>query len=229
MDERRTILLVEDNPDILWANHAIFQSEGYTVFTAENLAEARQHLLQEPLDAIVLDLILPDGNALDFVPEIRSITTAPILMLTALSDKDDRLRGLQAGGDDYITKPYDIDELTARVEAFLRREKLHVEKPPGKLVCGPISLDLVANQAYVNGSNMQLASKEFALLHLFIRNRETILSKETLYETIWKLPLVGDDKALKNAIYRLRKKLEAMQSGFDILMSRGEGYTFTDK
>ncbi|MCL2757560.1 MAG: response regulator transcription factor [Coriobacteriia bacterium] len=229
MSERKTILLVEDNPDILWANHAVFQSAGYAVFTAENLAEARQRLVQEPLDAIVLDLILPDGNALDFVPEIRAITTAPILMLTALTDIDDRLAGFQAGGDDYITKPYDIDELAARVEAFIRREKLHTEKPPEKLSCGPITLDLVANQAYINGENMQLAGKEFALLHLFARNRDSTMSKETIYETIWKLPLAGDDTALKNTVYRLRKKLEATQSGFDILMSRGEGYTFTDK
>ena len=229
MDKRKTILLIEDNPDILWANHAIFQSEGFTVFTAENLAEARCRLLQEPLDAIVLDLILPDGNALDFVPEIRSITTAPILMLTALTDKDDRLAGLQAGGDDYITKPYDIEELVARVQAFIRRERLHAEKPLEKLVCGPIILDVVANQAYVNGKNMQLAGKEFALLHLFARNRDTVMSKETLYEIIWKLPLAGDDTAIKNSVYRLRKKLETTQSGFDILVSRGEGYTFTDK
>jgi len=229
MGERKTILLVEDNPDILWANHAVFQSEGYTVFTSESLADARQHLLQEPLDAIVLDLILPDGNALDFIPEIRSITTAPILILTALSDKDDRLIGLKAGGDDYITKPYDIDELAARVEAFIRREKLYVERLPEKLVCGSITLDVVANQAYVNGKNMQLAGKEFALLHLFARNRDNTMSKETIYETIWKLPLAGDDTALKNSVYRLRKKLEKTQSGFDILVSRGEGYTFTDK
>ncbi|MDR0489650.1 MAG: response regulator transcription factor [Oscillospiraceae bacterium] len=227
MDEKKKVLLVEDNPDILWANHAVFKSAGYAVYTAESLSEARRRLSEDIPDAIVLDLILPDGSALDFVSEIRSITDAPILMLTALNDKDDRLAGFRAGGDDYITKPYDMDELVARVDAFLRREKLRAVKPLEKLTCGPITLDTVSNQAYVNGNNLQLAGKEFALLYLFVRNREKTVSKEFIYETIWNLPLAGDDTALKNTVYRLRKKLETSESGYEIFSSRGEGYTFT--
>ena len=220
---------MEDNPDILWANHAIFSAEGYEVSTAESIAEARLRITERPPDAIVLDLLLPDGNSLDYLAEFRLLCDAPILILSALSEKDERLAGLRNGGDDYITKAYDIDELVARVEAFLRREERQAQRSPERIRCGVITLDLVASQAFVRDTNLLLAGKEFALLHLFVRNKGKMLSRELLYEAIWKLPLAGDDTALKNTIYRLRRKLESSRSGFDIVMSRGEGYSFIEE
>jgi len=226
----KTILLVEDDPDIMWVNTSVFKSEGYIVVTAGTLAEAFAKLDASVPDAIVLDLKLPDGNALDVIPAIKQKTTAPILILTALIEKADRLAGLRAGGDDYIAKPYDIDELCERVAAFLRREEMHGKKPPADtFTCGSIALNIIANQAYVNGESMELGVKEFALLHFFVRNEGRTLTKETLYETVWNQRLSGDDRVLRTTVSRLRAKLEAAGSGYDIVSTRGEGYTFVEE
>jgi len=204
-----------------------FESESYDVLTAESIAETLTRLDENRPDLIILDLILPDGNSLDSMPEIRKKTSAPILILTALVEKDERLAGLKAGGDDYIKKPYDIDELCARAAAFLRREEMHVNKPPADtFTYGTITLDIVANQAYVSGESMELSGKEFALLQIFVKNEEKPLTKEYLYETIWKQEMFGDDKPVRDAVYRLRKKLETSDSGYDIVSNRREGYMF---
>jgi len=125
MENRIKILLVEDDPDIMRANAQIFRSEGYSMVTAGSLAEALSRLDTNSPDVIILDLKLPDGNALDILPEIKKKTNAPVLILTAMIEQEDRLAGLRAGGDDYITKPYDIDELCARVYAFTHCDEMH--------------------------------------------------------------------------------------------------------
>jgi len=229
MGNNKTILLVEDDPDILWTNEMAFESEGYDVVTAESIAETLKKLDESNPDLVILDLILPDGNSLDSMPEIRKRTSAPILILTALVEKDERLAGLKAGGDDYIKKPYDIDELCARAAAFLRREEMHGSKPPADtFTYGTITLDLVANQAYVGGESMDLSGKEFAMLQIFVKNEEKTLTKEYLYEAIWKQEMFGDDKPIRDTVYRLRKKLETSNSGYDILSTRREGYIFVE-
>ena len=229
MNDKKMILLVEDDPDILWTNEMAFESEGYNVITAESIAETFSRLDEYRPDLIILDLILPDGNSLDIMPEIRKKTSAPILILTALVEKDERLAGLKAGGDDYIKKPYDIDELCARAAAFLRREAMHGSKPPADtFTYGSITLDLLANQAYVNEESMELSGKEFAMLQIFVKNEDKTLTKEYLYEAIWKQEMFGDDKPVRDTVYRLRKKLETSNSGYDIVSTRREGYMFIE-
>ncbi|MCL2757302.1 MAG: response regulator transcription factor [Coriobacteriia bacterium] len=227
MSSRATILVVEDNERLLDANARTLSEAGYSVLTAPDLATARQHINQVPLDAIVLDIILPDGNGLDFIEEIRALSSAPVLLTTALGTKDDKLAGLRAGGDDYIAKPFDLDEMCARVEAFLRREAMHRESSPSReLILGTLKLDTVADRAYLNGKDMQLAPKEFLVLLLLVQNKGKTLRAEYLYETIWKLPIAGDDHSIKNAIYRLRQKLRAGNCDYSIETLRGEGYRF---
>lgn len=224
MDKPQLILLVEDNPKILTANTRILQAEGYHVATATTLAEARRLLVQQP-DLIILDLMMPDGNGLDFIAEIRNSCIAPVLLLTALAEKQDRLLGLRAGGDDYITKPYDIDELCARVSAFLRRDAIYrSQMAPFIIEHGSIRLDTVANQAFCREQNMLLAPKEFAMLHYFIQHEEQLVTNEQLYIAIWKQPLNNDVGAVKTCISRLRTKLNG--SGFHIVVQRGKGYYF---
>lgn len=222
MNEKKVILLVEDNPDILWANHAMFESLGFTVVTAKRLNEAKERLAETPPDVIVLDIMLPDGNSLDFMQEIRKLTSAPVLMLTALTEKDDRLAGLRAGGDDYITKPYDMDELTERVNAFLRRERIYRENPVKEIIIGPLRLDMISGRAYLNDEDLLLAPKEFLLLVLLARSEGKILASQYLYETVWNAPMLGDTQSVKKAISRLRAKLTG--SGFIINAQRSEGY-----
>ncbi|MCL2813495.1 MAG: response regulator transcription factor [Oscillospiraceae bacterium] len=227
MRDKKTILLVEDEPGIMWVNSSMFKELGYEVISAESLAETRARLADSSPDVIVLDLMLPDGNALDFMPELRKKTTAPVLMLTALIKKDERLAGLRAGGDDYITKPYDNEELCARVAAFLRRDDMMNKKPPSDIFRhDSITLNIVAKQAYMGGKSMELSGKEFSLLQIFVKNEDKTLTKEYLYEAVWEQKLCDDDRVIRSTICRLRKKLEKANCRYDIVSTRGEGYIF---
>ena len=224
----KTILLVEDNEDILEANRRVLQRAGYSVNVAQSIAAARESLHQRLPDAIVLDIMLPDGNGLDFIEEIRMATTAPVLLLTSLTQKDDRLIGLRAGGDDYITKPYDLDELVERIEAFLRREEMYALRPGANVISvGSLTLDNVANQAYICGKNMGLSMKEFAILLVLVQNKGRAVSKETLYEVVWKQPVITDTRTVWTHVSILKKKLsEDGGRAFNIYTERGVGYRF---
>lgn len=218
----KRLLLVEDNEKILYGNKQLFEWEGFETTTALTLAEARVALEERRPDAIVLDILLPDGSGLDFMCELRMGENAsiPILLLTGLTTKEDVVRGLKAGGDDYLTKPFDFPELLARVEALLRR----AARVPEIIEKGRFSFDMTAGVASLDGTDLQLSPKEFALLLVFIQNDERFISAEYLYEKAWKRPMAGDSKALKSALGRLREKISG--SGWCITWSRGEGYIF---
>ena len=227
MSAGKTILMIEDNPDILWLNQRAFVSAGYIVKTAESLEEARSCMNKCLPDVIVLDILLPDGNGLDIIPEIRAKTGAPILMLTSLVDRDDRLAGLRAGGDDYITKPYDIDELVERVAAFLRREEMHRATPAREIVRGPLKLDVVANRAMLYGEDIGLKPKEFAVLLVLVRNENRDVTAAELYETAWNMRAASDTRTLWPHISKLRRKLSVANDGlFSIESVYGTGYRF---
>ncbi|MCL2803893.1 MAG: response regulator transcription factor [Micrococcales bacterium] len=223
---KATVLVVEDNQRLLRAIGRTLVESGYSVLPAPDLATARSQVRRTPPNAIVLDILLPDGNGLDFIEEIRAASTAPVLLVTALGTKDQRLAGLRAGGDDYITKPFDLDELCARVGAFLRREAMHHNDPGREIVTGPLRLDPVADRAYLYGKDINLAPKEFSVLFMLVVNEGTPLTAQQLYEAVWKLPMAGDDHSIKNVVYRLRQKLGLANSGLSIETSRGEGYCF---
>ncbi len=222
MTKRPVVLVVEDNERILAADVRVLGDAGYDVLAAPSVAAARAHLEAASPDAVVLDILLPDGNGLDLIAEIREWTNAPVLIVTALGAKDERLNGLRAGGDDYITKPYDLDELCARVAAFLRREEMHRDHGNRALQHGPLALELMSGRAYLNGQDLLLTQKEFAVLLLLIQNEGQTLPKERIYAQVWKSPMAGDDRAVKTAVSRLRKKLDG--SGMSIVSMRGEGY-----
>lgn len=226
MNESGVILLVEDDKNILRTNRRILEREGFTVLCAETLAGARKQFAAARPDVLVLDIMLPDGSGLDFCEEIRGGLTAPVLFLTALDEEDSVIQGLTAGGSDYITKPYKVEELTARIKAQLllaRRNRAAQEK---SVVRGPLTLDLTAQRAYLRGRDMLLAQKEFALLLYLMKHENEGIERQALYETVWRQPMADDDSAVKNAVYRLRKKLEG--SGFTITARRGEGYQFEE-
>jgi DNA-binding response OmpR family regulator len=213
------ILLIEDDREIQENNKDLLESSGdYAVRTAMNLAEAREQISKEIPDIIVLDIMLPDGNGLDFIKEINDI---PVLYLTALGETNDIVKGLNAGGDDYLTKPYDDNVLLARIESLLRRVESRV---PKTLTKGHLSLDIIAWRAYIDNNNLQLTHKEFACLLMLAQNEGHILNAHTIYEQIWKQKLVDDKNTLKATISTLRKKIEP--SGYAITVSREQGYTF---
>ncbi len=219
MSEKR-ILLVEDNEQIMRGNERMLIRRRYEVVTALTLGEARKAVEAQMPDLIVLDIMLPDGSGLDFMGELRRYSKIPVLLLTGLTTNEDVVRGLTAGGDDYLAKPYDFGVLMARVEALLRRS----EQIPEKLTRDRLSLDVAAGVATLDGTDLLLTQKEFALLMIFTQNEERFISAEYLYEKVWKQPMLGDNQALKKTVFNLRKKIE--NSGWCIECSRGEGYCF---
>jgi DNA-binding response OmpR family regulator len=212
------ILLVEDNEQIMRGNERMLKRRGYEVTTALTLAEARETMETQFPHLIVLDIMLPDGSGLAFMRNLRQHSQVPILLLTGLTAPEDVVRGLSQGGDDYLTKPYDFEVLLARVEALLRR----AQQVPEVITKGSLSLDVAASAAMLDGANLLLTQKEFALLLLFFQNEGRSMDAEYLYEKVWKLPMLSDTNALKNAIRRLRTKIDG--SGWRIEWSRGEGY-----
>ena len=218
----KKILLVEDNEEIMYGNIRMFELEGYTALAAPTLSDARASISEHRPDVIVLDIMLPDGSGLKFMQELRESENSaiPVLLLTGLTTKEDILRGLKSGGDDYLTKPYDFDELLARVEALLRRSA----RVPEVMTKGRLSLDVTADVATLDGTDLLLTQKEFALLLVFIQNENRCIGAKYLYEKVWKASLSNDSNALKTTINRLRTKIEG--SGWSIDWSRGEGYCF---
>ena len=219
---RKAILLVEDNEKIVSGNKWMFERQGFDVAAALTLRDARASIGEHRPDVIVLDIMLPDGSGLDFLRELRESDHSgiPVLLLTGLSTKEDILRGLKSGGDDYLTKPYDFDELLARVEALLRR----AARVPEVIVKGRLSLDVTAGAASIDGKDILLTQKEFALLLIFAQNEGRHFGGEYLYDKVWKQPMAGDSQAIRKTVSNLRVKLEG--SGWNIGWSRGEGWCF---
>ncbi len=218
MNYKSCILLVEDNEQILYGNERMLRRRGYSVMTALTLYEARKNMAETTPDVIILDIMLPDGNGLDFICEIRQDSNIPVLLLTGLTTPEDIVRGLTNGGDDYLTKPYDFEVLLARIEALMRR----AVQVPEIVTKGNLCLKIAANQAFIGDEDLLLQKKEFALLLLFTQNEGKTISADYLYEKIWGQPIGQDYGALKNAIYKLRKKIS--QSGYTISNERNEGY-----
>ena len=214
------LLLVEDEPFVQANNKKILERRGYFVRQAYTLAEAREIVATELPRGMVLDIQLPDGSGLDFLRELRKTSNVPVLMLTAMGTPQDIVRGLEAGGDDYLPKPYELPVFLMRVKAMLRRASLI----PETLEIGTIKIDTGSNKAYINGADIYLQQKELSLLQQFQQRPEEMMSAEYLYEKVWGQKMHGDDKALKVAISKLRAKLA--HSGYTINASRGKGYSF---
>lgn len=215
--EKPIVLMVEDNAHIIQLNRMVLEREGYVVHSAENLEKARALVARLPhIDVAVLDIILPDGNGLAFAQELE----CPVLMLTSMRGRENIIEGLTGRADDYMTKPYRIEELSARIAVLLQKKPI----PVGVMVKGKLQLDIPSGRAYVSGEDLLLQTKEFAVL-LFLAHREgCVVSAETLYEAVWKLPMQGSNGALKSTVSRLRKKL--LGSGYGIMVERGSGYYF---
>ncbi|MCL1829540.1 MAG: response regulator transcription factor [Oscillospiraceae bacterium] len=220
MDNHGYLLLVEDEPVVQSNNKMILERHGYKLRLAYTVAEAQEISGKERPSAIILDVILPDGNGLDFLNELRKTSNVPVLVLTAMGTPKDIIKGLEAGGDDYLTKPYELSVFLKRVEALLRRASL----VPDILEIGPLELEPASARAFLNGEDMVLSQKEYTLLQQFVQRPEITVSAGYLYEKVWGREMAGDAGSLKTMIYRLRKKLEG--SGYTITAERGEGYIF---
>lgn len=215
-----TILLVEDNPHIMKINAEVLALHGYEVLRAETAAEARKQLSWHPVNLIVLDIMLPDGNGVELCRELKLRYHIPILFLTALGENQDVVEGLRAGGDDYLPKPYDLEVLVARVEARLRADA----DSRRYLSYGNLKLDTVSSVGYVNGRDILLTQKEFIVLLLLTQNAEHKVSQAELMREAWGAESEAENRALWTLISRLRKKLKSEESRLEISSLRGGGY-----
>lgn len=226
MRETGMILLVEDDKNIQRTNRRILEREGFTVRCAGTLNAAEEALSEQQPDALVLDIMLPDGNGLAFCEKIRPYTPVPVLFLTALDEKNEIIEGLVAGGNDYITKPYDIDEFVARVKAQLRLARMNrlASEQAKTMTRGPLLLDLVALRAFLEGEDMMLSAREFSVLLFLLKNEGRTLSAEEIYQGAWDQPMAGNSSALWKCISRLKNKLAACEGRVTLMNFRNKGY-----
>ena len=229
-----TILLVEDTKDLANIIRRNLESEGYHLLWADGGLQALELHSKKNPDLIILDWMLPDINGLQVLKEIRAHAPTPVLMLTARGDEIDRVLGLEMGADDYLTKPFSMRELIARVRALLRRIK-NIEKiidndrtPANKSIQKEnLILNPQTFQVKIDDENLDLTRTEFKLLHLFLRNPERVFSRSYLLETIWESKYHPGDRSVDNAILRLRKKLSRLGDRIEAVW--GVGYRWREE
>lgn len=215
-----TILLVEDNPHIMKINETSLMMEGYQILKAATAAQCLEVLDADDVDLIILDIMLPDGNGISLCTQIKKKYEVPILFLSALGENKDIIEALRSGGDDYLTKPYDIDVLIARVEARLRS----VHKRKRFFSVGELKFDTTARRCFYDNAPLSLTQKEFSLLLQLARSNGQYVNKEILYENVWGTPMAGDSAALYTAVSRLNAKLKKESAGIMISYTHGRGY-----
>ena len=201
-----TLLLIEDNMKILDSNKEFLEAEGYAVHATSSLAEGRAVLRDKAVDLIILDIMLPDGSGIDFCSEIREHTDVPVLYLTCLDEGDALIDALAAGGDEYVTKPYSLDALSARVMALLRRNRIG-KLSAGTFSLGPLFVDCGRRKMAMRNVDMALKPKEFDLLLVLVRGIERQFTAGELYKMVWAGEAI-DVRTVVVHISSLRKKLE---------------------
>jgi two-component system, OmpR family, response regulator RegX3 len=226
-----TILVVEDEESFVDALTVGLKREGFRVEVAVDGMEALQRFDLVQPDLVLLDVMLPKISGIDVCRQIRKRSQVPIIMVTAKGSEIDTVVGLEVGADDYVTKPYRIRELVARMRAVLRRapgdDSSVGRANAGAIVVGDVALDPEEHEVVVAGESMSLPLKEFELLHILIANAGRVLPRETLIDRVWGSDYVGDTKTLDVHIKRLRSKIEpdpAMPTR--IITIRGLGYKY---
>ena len=224
-----TILLVEDARELAQVIARELEAAGYRVLRANDGRAALDLLGRERFDLVVLDWMLPGISGLDVLRELRRSGSTPVLMLTARGEETDRVIGLELGADDYLTKPFGMRELVARVRALLRREELlrqtlAADRGPGAapVAYGPLRLDPERHLATLDGEPLDLTPNEFALLGLLLRHPGRAFSRSYLLDAVWGDDYVGGDRSVDNAVFRLRKKLGPLGEAIEAVW--GVGY-----
>ena len=220
------ILIVDDEKLLVKGMKFNFEQDGYTIKAAYDGEEALKLAHDKSIDLIILDLMLPKIDGITVCQKVREFSAVPIIMLTAKAEDMDKIMGLEYGADDYITKPFNILELKARVKAILRRTApVSVDK--SKISYGSITLDYNQRKIIINGSSIDLTSKEFDLMDLFLSNPEKVYSRDNLLDLIWGYDYPGDARTVDVHIRRLREKIEPNSAEPKYIMTKwGAGYYF---
>lgn len=225
------ILLIEDEASFSEAVSFMLSKEGFDVRVAETGDAGLASYEKHGADLILLDLMLPGKSGMDVCRAIRTHSTVPIIMLTAKDSELDKVLGLELGADDYITKPFSMRELVARVRAVLRRphELGADEAEVGSIAAGPVRIDIDRHIVTVNGDKVAMPLKEFDLLEFLVRNAGRVLTRAQIIDRVWGADYFGDTKTLDVHIKRLRAKIEADPANPVHLQTvRGLGYTFDE-
>ncbi|MGB3735473.1 MAG: response regulator transcription factor [Ilumatobacter sp.] len=226
-----TIFVVEDEPSFVEALVLGLTREGFKVVAAVDGAEALARFDEVDPDLVLLDVMLPKVSGIDVCRQLRKKSQVPIIMVTAKSAEIDTVVGLEVGADDYVTKPYRIRELVARIRALLRRASTGDESArlgSDRISVDGVALDPTEHDVTVDGEPLALPLKEFELLHLLLANAGRVLPRETLIDRIWGHDYVGDTKTLDVHIKRLRGKIEADPANpTRITTIRGLGYKYS--
>jgi two-component system KDP operon response regulator KdpE len=220
------VLVVDDEPQILRAVSANLRGAGYEVETASTGEEALASAAMRPPDAVILDLVLPGKSGTDVTRELREWSKAPVILLSAVGDERDKVAALDAGADDYVTKPFGIDELLARLRAALRRAT-----PTGEpvLEVGDLRLDLEKRSASFAGRHLMLTPHEFTLLRVFMQNEGKLLTHPSLLREVWGPQYHDESHYLHVYVSQLRRKIEPDPARPRyILTEPGAGYRLVD-
>ena len=221
------ILVVDDEQLLVKGVKFNLENEGYTVETAYDGEAAVELAKGNDFDLIILDLMMPKLDGLSACMKIREFSNVPIIMLTAKSEDADKIMGFESGADDYITKPFNILELKARIRAMLRRAGASTQKEVKRtlLTAGHISLDSEQRVAIRDGETVELTAKEFDLLELLMKNPRRVYSRENLMDLVWGYAYAGDFRTVDVHIRRLREKLEKNPAEPELIMTKwGVGY-----
>ena len=217
-----SILVADDEKDVVELLRDYFEPEGYCVYTAYNGTQAIEAASKSP-DLILLDVNMPGADGFEVCSRIREYVSCPILFLTARIDDEDKIRGFAAGGDDYIIKPFSLDELGARVAAHIRREH-RVSSARNIRFFGGTVIDYTEKTVSIGENEIELANKEFRIIELLSLNTGQVFDKERIYEKIWGYDAEGDSSVIAEHIRRIRAKLGKYGEDKHIVTVWGVGY-----
>jgi two-component system KDP operon response regulator KdpE len=225
--KRPRVLVVDDEPQIVRALKVVLREAGFETVAAETATQALDLAAVKPPDAAIIDLVLPDGDGVEVTRSLREWSQMPILVLSAVGEEEQKVRALEAGADDYITKPFGTRELVARLHAALRRTAPAEDEPT--IEVDGLEIDLVARIVRRDSQPIHLTPIEFDLLRILVRNRGRLMTHRTLLENVWGPQYVEDVQSLRTHIARLRAKIEPSGSGGPryVVTEPGVGYRFS--
>jgi two-component system, OmpR family, response regulator len=220
------VLIVDDEPNIRDLLATSLRFAGYEIQTAANGAQAVAAVTESEPDIILLDVMLPDMNGFSVTKKLRSSgIQSPILFLTARDDVEDKITGLTVGGDDYLTKPFSLDEVVARIQAILRRTKT-VETESAVIDAGAVVINQDAHEVTIEGKLVDLSPTEYKLLRFLVMNPDRVLTKAQILDHVWEYDFNGDMGIVESYVSYLRKKLDPISSRPLIQTKRGVGYIY---
>jgi two-component system KDP operon response regulator KdpE len=225
MTDQPRVLVCDDEPQILRGLRVVLRDAGFTVLPAETARQALDIASLQAPDAAIIDLVLPDGDGIEVTRQLREWSQAPILVLSAVGEEEQKVRALEAGADDYVTKPFSPRELVARLRAALRRARPERDEPV--LVADGLELDVAAHEVRVGGEDVHLTPIEFRLLRTLMANRGRLLTHRALLTEVWGPAYADDVPTLRSHIANLRRKVEVEGGTRHIRNEPGVGYRFS--